>query len=209
MLSCSYIIPLYNAEKYITQAINSILKNNFLPHDEIIIVNDCSTDRSLDVVNKLRSDQQDTTKDRIHIISHTKNKGSAAASRNTAISHSSKEVIFCLDADNILPGTKGLKIRQYLEENELDVCGPERIMFFTGNLHITHEWVFEKRLLSFKDILSCHFWPGPSGNYAFTRKYFDRIGPYPENFGKAYDSWAYGFMQVAEGGKFGICGESV
>ncbi|CAN5375123.1 hypothetical protein BH09BAC3_BH09BAC3_13130 [soil metagenome] len=205
MLACSYVIPVYNAEKYISMAIKSVLNKNFLPSDEIVIVNDCSTDNSLQVMKTLIEKQPESIRNRIRIIDHEKNKGSAAASRNTAITHSTNETIFCLDADNVLPKGGAIRIRSYLEESGLDVCSPEKIVFFTGDLHVTHQWIFEERLIKFEDVLSCHFWPGPSGNYLFTRNYFDRIGPYPEEFGKAYDSWAYGFIQVAEGGKFGIC----
>ena len=49
----SIVIPLYNKEKYIKRAINSVLKQTF--HNfEIIVVNDASTDNSLSIVQNIK-----------------------------------------------------------------------------------------------------------------------------------------------------------
>ena len=49
----STVITLYNLEKYIDDAIQSVLRQT-RQSDEIIVVDDCSTDGSADVVNKYR-----------------------------------------------------------------------------------------------------------------------------------------------------------
>jgi teichuronic acid biosynthesis glycosyltransferase TuaG len=49
MLEISIVIPAYNAEKYIKQTLDSIAKQTVKPY-EIIVVNDCSTDKTLQVV---------------------------------------------------------------------------------------------------------------------------------------------------------------
>lgn len=50
MYSLAVIVPNYNNEKYIAQCLNSILKQSLLPN-EIIIVDDCSTDLSCEIIN--------------------------------------------------------------------------------------------------------------------------------------------------------------
>ncbi|RZJ98720.1 MAG: glycosyltransferase family 2 protein, partial [Flavobacterium sp.] len=70
----SVIIPLYNKENYIQEALKSILYQDFQDF-EIIIVNDCSTDKSVGKAHEIVSDK-------IRFINHEKNKG-LSASRNT------------------------------------------------------------------------------------------------------------------------------
>jgi len=52
-MKISTVITLYNLEKYIDDAIQSVLRQSRQP-DEIIVVDDCSTDGSADLVNKYR-----------------------------------------------------------------------------------------------------------------------------------------------------------
>jgi glycosyltransferase involved in cell wall biosynthesis len=87
----SVIIPLYNKEKFVENAVNSILQQTFSDF-EIIIVEDCSIDKSLEVVSKIQSEK-------IKIIYHDKNKGLSAA-RNTGIKNSNAKYITFLDADD-------------------------------------------------------------------------------------------------------------
>lgn len=87
----SVMMPAYNAEQYIGQAIESVLDQSY-PHWELIIVNDGSTDRTVDIA-LLFADP------RIKII-HQDNSGESAA-RNTALKHMQGEFVAFLDADDI------------------------------------------------------------------------------------------------------------
>jgi glycosyltransferase involved in cell wall biosynthesis len=86
----SVVIPLYNKSQYIIRAINSILAQNY-PVDEIIIVDDGSTDDSLIKIRKLNSPL-------IQIIEQ-ENQGVSIA-RNTGIKKCRNEYILLLDADD-------------------------------------------------------------------------------------------------------------
>lgn len=86
----SVVIPLYNKEHYIKETIDSVLNQTFKDF-EIIIINDGSTDRSLDIIKKY--DLKNLT-----IVSQ-KNSG-LSASRNKGFSFSNGKVVAFLDADD-------------------------------------------------------------------------------------------------------------
>ncbi|HKO78483.1 MAG TPA: glycosyltransferase family A protein [Flavobacterium sp.] len=88
----SIIIPLYNKERHIENAIQSILKQTVSDY-EIIIINDGSTDKSKEIISKYDSEK-------IRIIDHPKNKG-LSATRNTGIKNAISNYITFLDADDL------------------------------------------------------------------------------------------------------------
>ncbi|MHA4741410.1 glycosyltransferase family 2 protein [Dyadobacter sp. MSC1_007] len=86
----SVVIPLYNKEKYIVKTLDSVLCQTY-GNFEVIIVDDGSTDNSVQLVKKYLDN-------RIKVISQ-KNAGVSAA-RNTGISNSQYDFISLLDADD-------------------------------------------------------------------------------------------------------------
>lgn len=86
----SVIIPLYNKEKYIKRAIDSVLCQTYPAH-EIIIVNDGSSDNGLQIAASYKGNN-------IHLIDQP-NSGVSSA-RNRGISESSGDMIAFLDADD-------------------------------------------------------------------------------------------------------------
>lgn len=92
MIKVSVIIPIYNAEKYISQCLESLL-NQTLLEIEIICVNDSSTDGTLDILNRYAKKNQ-----RIKVISQ-ENAGAGAA-RNRGLSVAKGEYLSILDADD-------------------------------------------------------------------------------------------------------------
>lgn len=105
----SILIPVYNSERYIIQAIESILDRSD-PNNEIIVVNDGSTDRTAEVLQPYI--------DRIRYIEQT-NQGVAAA-RNHGIEESQGELIAFLDADDFfLPDKLAVQVTRFEAEPEL------------------------------------------------------------------------------------------
>lgn len=86
----SVIIPAYNAERFVGQAIQSVLAQTCQPH-EIIVVDDGSTDKTKDVLESFQ--------DHIHYV-FQQNKGPSAA-RNAGIQMAQGELICFLDADDL------------------------------------------------------------------------------------------------------------
>jgi glycosyltransferase involved in cell wall biosynthesis len=86
----SVIIPLYNKEQFIEATLLSVLNQTFSDY-EIIIINDGSTDKSVEVVNSFDDNRI--------ILYTTKNKGVSHA-RNFAISKANSDLIALLDGDD-------------------------------------------------------------------------------------------------------------
>lgn len=92
----SVIVPVFNEEKYLTGCLESVL-GQALDKIEIIVVNDCSTDNSPEIIHRyLKKDS------RIRLINHDRNKGLGEA-RNTGIDNSSGKYVYFLDSDDSLP----------------------------------------------------------------------------------------------------------
>ncbi|MDD6795965.1 MAG: glycosyltransferase [Clostridiaceae bacterium] len=92
MAKISVIVPVFKVEKYIEQCINSII-NQSIKDIEIIIIDDESPDRSIEIVKAINDD-------RIKIINQ-KNKGLSGA-RNTGIRAATGEYIAFVDSDDYL-----------------------------------------------------------------------------------------------------------
>jgi len=90
-IAFSVIIPLYNKERSIASTIESVLKQTY-SNFELIIVNDGSTDQSLEVAQSFKDS-------RIQIIS--KDNGGVSSARNLGIELSQNQFIVFLDADDL------------------------------------------------------------------------------------------------------------
>ena len=107
-MSVSVIIPVYNQAKYIGDAIDSILIQT-KKANEIIVVNDGSTDELLDVLREYRMV--------ITLINLERNQGVSFA-RNTGIKHATGDIIIFQDADDIaMPKRIAYSINVLLNKN--------------------------------------------------------------------------------------------
>lgn len=91
----SIIIPVFNAEKYITKCLDSITKQTY-DNYEIIMVNDGSTDGSKKIINEFSSMHSNNTK-----VFEQENKGQSSA-RNKALQYAEGEYVTFLDSDDYL-----------------------------------------------------------------------------------------------------------
>ena len=166
MPKLSIIIPLYNKEREIKRTILSVLNQDFSDL-ELVIVNDGSTDHSLDVVKDIKDD-------RIRIISQ-QNAGVSAA-RNRGIAESRGEFILLLDADDILlPGV----FASITEGEGYDVIiGGFVQTDSNGNIVSRHINTVEGQLGDvFEEYWMRHF-SIRMGNFLVKRIYLDNIEPF-------------------------------
>lgn len=90
----SVIVPIYNTEKYLEEAVHSLM-NQTLKDIEIILINDGSTDNSLDVISKLA-----LLDSRIRVVSQ-KN-GGLSQVRNLGVGISAGKYIYFMDSDDYI-----------------------------------------------------------------------------------------------------------
>lgn len=139
----SIIMPSYNTASFIEETIQSVLNQTYT-NWELIIVDDCSTDNTNEVV--------DTIKDcRIHYLKNEKNSG-AAISRNKALREAKGQWIAYLDSDDLWMPEKLEKQIKFMEENgyvfsytnyeEIDVDGYKTGVKVTGPKKITKTGMF-------------------------------------------------------------------
>ena len=104
----SIIMPSYNCEDYITQAIGSILAQTYT-NWELIVVDDCSSDRTPDVIKSFGDE-------RIRFFCNEKNSG-AAVSRNRALREAKGKWIAFLDSDDIWHPEKLQRQLDFMKKN--------------------------------------------------------------------------------------------
>ena len=191
----SFIIPAFNCARTIEETIYSIVDGNLDEGDEIVIVNDGSTDSTWSLLEGLK-DQYAAIK----LADNSKNRG-GAYTRNTAVENAKNPLIFCLDSDNVLEKGSVKKLKEYFIEQNADVAAFERLYFFkTVKSEITHEWIFRKGLITFADSLASEIIPISSGNYLYSRASWDIANGYPL-FSRALDAWGFGLRQLGTGQK--------
>lgn len=104
----------YNIEKYIQRAIKSVVNQSFKNY-EIIIVDDCSTDKTVQRAEKILDEK-------CKILKTKRNSGTAAMARNIAIKKAKGEYIIFLDGDDALYDNEVLeRIDSLIENNEYDI----------------------------------------------------------------------------------------
>ena len=113
MAQISIVVPVYNAEKYIEQAVEMVRRQTFADW-ELILVEDCSKDNSAEVLRTLERELQDT---RIRVIYKEKNEGAAKA-RNTGIDAAIGQYLAFLDADDIWMEDKLEKELGFMREKQ-------------------------------------------------------------------------------------------
>lgn len=91
----SIILPIYNSEKYLSETLESLINQTFADI-EIICIDDCSTDKSLDILNSYADKDP-----RIHVLKNEVNKG-PGATRNRALDIAQGDYILFLDSDDYL-----------------------------------------------------------------------------------------------------------
>ena len=112
----SVIMPVYNGDKYIAEAIDSILSQTW-KNLELVICDDCSSDDSLAIARSYSANDQ-----RVKLIRNIENKG-IADTLNLLIAETSGEFIARMDADDACTPDRLEKQYHYMQTHNLDVCG--------------------------------------------------------------------------------------
>jgi len=193
----SFVVPAYNAEKTLTESIESIFNKNFEDGDEVIIVNDQSTDNTAEIIKNLT----ERFSPHIKTINNEVNKG-CPATRNVGIQQAKNELIFNLDADNILAPNSISKLKDGLFKNQADMAAFAEYHYFVNSTKlVTHLWKCFPGWLPVANLFAGHINPGPGGNFLYTKASWQRIGGYSE-YGKGlHEAWGFTLKQLMSGSK--------
>lgn len=159
-------VPCYNAEKYIAECLEGILKQTY-PIDEILVIDDGSTDRTVEIASKYP----------VKIISHGINKGLAAA-RNTAFRNAKNEYVAALDADCVPEPDWLEKLMENFTDENIAGVGGKLIEKYTDTLadkwravHMRQHWG-DVKIIDPPFLLGC--------NNVFFKKILLKMGLYDE-----------------------------
>ena len=178
-IKVSVVMAVYNAEKYLNQAMDTIV-NQTLRDIEIICVNDMSTDDSLAILKEYAEADS-----RIRIFQHTEKTDDAAAARNMGISKARGEYLSVLDADDFFELDMLEKAYNKAIRTRADIVAYEA--WFYKNANGSDEWapwVLRKDLLPEQEVFSGVDCPnvifnivmGAAWNCMFRREFIEKEG---------------------------------
>ena len=150
----SIIMPVYNCEKYIREAIESVIDQTYL-NWELLIVNDGSTDSTKDMIHRFSDD-------RIRYFEQ-ENRGVSFA-RNVALKYMKGNYFCLLDSDDVLPvDSVYSRLKIFGEKPEVSFVDG-KVIFVDENMKpLGSEFIPSYRGIPFKKLLkisnSCYFGP--------------------------------------------------
>ena len=137
----SIIMPSYNTGRFISETIESVLAQSY-SNWELIIVDDCSTDNTDEVIEDYISD------DRIKYIKNDKNSG-AAISRNRALREAKGKWIAFLDSDDLWEAQKLEKQITFMENYKYRFS-------YTNYIEIDEESIFNGKCVTGPKRITTH-----------------------------------------------------
>lgn len=152
MIKVSVIVPIYNVELYLEEALDSVI-NQTLEEIEIIVVNDGSTDSSLEIIKKYEKKDK-----RIKVVNQ-ENQGLSGA-RNSGLKIAKGEYIYFMDSDDFISLDTLEICYNHSLNNRLDFIFFDAQSFTNDNIDISgydydrSQLIEEKSIFSGKEILT-------------------------------------------------------
>lgn len=201
-LKLSIIIPCYNCEKTLREAVASCFTQGFNTDEfEIVMVDDGSSDGTRTLMEQLATEQPN-----IKLFFHEVNKGGGAA-RNTGIREATGEIIYCLDSDNVFAPNSVRPMLNYLKEEGVDgVAFYERRFFFGTNLKTYNTHInIQKNVISLINLFDDS--NTLLDNFFFTKDSYLKTTGYPEHHG--FDTQCFEMRYISTGNKVKVCPSSI
>lgn len=195
----SIIVPCFNHSRFIAEAIDSILSQTY-QHFECIIVDDGSTDDTVNIVNKYVDGD-----DRVRYIFQD-NSGPAVA-RNTGLINSKGKYIQFLDADDIIVKDKIYKqVIEFEAKPHLDIIYSEYICFDDEDPNKT--WTYSRVVFEGSPCndLAANWGKSlsiPIHCFLYKKTCFERWGLFDSKFLKSHEDWDLHLTFAFAGAKYG------
>ncbi len=191
-LKLSIIIPCYNCEKTLEEAVASCYAQG-LDNFEIVLVEDCSTDNTKEVIDNILKKYKN-----ISAYFNQENKG-GGYTRNKAVEYSKSEVIFCLDSDDMLPPNTLAPMLTMLMDKNCDGVGLHHSTKFLenniNNIQRIDTFSFVGEKIPFESLLEKNNQYCPLYSvFMFTKKAFKIAGGYPIEHGFDTQGFAWRFL---------------
>lgn len=172
----SVLMTSYNREKYIAEAIESVLASDY-SNFELIIVDDCSSDSTINIINNYKNSNNS-----IRVFKNERNLGDYP-NRNKAASYARGEFLVYLDSDD------------KMQRKSLGICVSAMQKFPENKIGMYWQYSEgEPFCISQNDSIRHHFFKqqflniGPGGTI-LKRDFFEELNGYPEQYGPANDMY--------------------
>ncbi|RYZ27160.1 MAG: glycosyltransferase [Chitinophagaceae bacterium] len=187
----SVILPVYNAEAYLKEAIDSILAQTFADF-ELLVINDGSTDDSESIINAY-------TDERIRHLKNDRNRG-LVFSLNRGVNEAKGIFLARMDADDIALPERFAKQLHYLQTNKTDIVAT-CVQLIDNAGHSLPDWQEDRDRISpdeirrYLPINNCIAHPTVMGRTALFQQY-----PYlsKQKYSEDYDLW----LRLLAGGNY-------
>lgn len=192
----SVIVPNYNNSKYLPKCIESVINQSY-KNIEIIIVDDCSTDNSVEIIQKYR--ERDL---RIKLITNLFNQG-VSKTRDIGIQMANGQWITTLDSDDYY--IDSLKL-----EKEMDLIlesNTNEVIAYSGIIHVDEQgnefisMMTENSIREgnvFEDMVTRNF--AIPRDFIFSKEFYNRVGGYDYTI-PLYEDWDLK-IRLSKEGKF-------
>ena len=131
----SICVPIYGVEKYIEKCAVSLFEQSY-KQIEYIFVDDCTKDRSIEILNKV-IERYPNRHQNIKIINHPHNKG-LASSRNTGVDASSGDYLMHVDSDDWLELDAVRKLVEFSKKNTCDIVVFSSVSVYRNQTIVRH-----------------------------------------------------------------------
>jgi glycosyltransferase involved in cell wall biosynthesis len=191
----SYILPVYNGARFVRETVDSIYAQELDEPFEVVAVDDGSSDDTAPVLDAIAEQRGPS----FRVLRHESNRGEGAA-RNTSIRASSGDLLYVVDADNLLP--PGMVRRQvdWLRQVDADAVSVSELRIFEGDPNVIKDVspvTNTDGVSGMNELLTTWRTPASHGNYLMKREVFDAVGGYQE--GLTMSAWTFGLQHIVRG----------